>query len=53
VANNTVKAALRATNEFLSTLSDVGDLNKTPLHIWMFRESGAGKETLFFLAQIK
>jgi hypothetical protein len=50
VVNNAVKAAFRGTNKFLSTLSDVGVLNTMLLHIWEFREIGAGKETLFFLA---
>jgi hypothetical protein len=50
MANNAVKAALRGTNEFLSTISDVGNLNIMLLHIWEFREIGAGKETLFFMA---
>jgi hypothetical protein len=50
MANNTVKAALRGTNEFLFTLSDVGDLNIMLLHIWVFCEIGAGKDTHIFLA---
>jgi len=50
MANNAVKAACRGTDKFLSTLSDVGDLNIILLHIWEFSEIGAGKETLFFLA---
>jgi hypothetical protein len=50
MVNNAMKAAFRGTNEFLLTLSDVGVLNIMLLHIWEFREIGAGKETLFFLA---
>jgi len=50
MANNAVKAAFRGTNEFLSTLSDVGDLNIMLLHIWEFCEISAEKDTHFFLA---
>jgi len=50
MANNAVKGALRGTNEFLSTLSDVGDLNIMLLHISEFCEISAEKDTHFFLA---
>jgi hypothetical protein len=50
MANNAVKAALRGTTEFLSTISDLGDLTIMLLHIWEFCEISTRKDTHFFLA---